>query len=267
MNIDDKYKKLKEIIRSMGSLAIAYSGGVDSNFLAKVAYEVLGEKAIAITLRAALHSVSEMDEAEELAIDIGIRRIVLVEDVLSNDVFKYNPPDRCYHCKKLIFSMIKQTAEKEGYIYVADGSNIDDIKDYRPGMKAIAELNVRSPLKEAELTKEEIRELSKRLGLKTWDKPAFACLATRFPYGEEITEQMLRAIELAESYLKENGFNQYRVRCHKNMARIEVPPNDRIKFFDLEFMDKVVKEFKGYGFKYVSLDMEGYRMGSMNETL
>lgn len=267
MNIQEKYQKLKEILEDMGEIAIAYSGGVDSNFLAKVAKDVLEERAIAITMIAPLHSESEMEEANELANQIGIKRIIIRENVLEQDVFKENPSDRCYHCKKLIFSKIKEVAKSQGIKYVADGSNLDDIGDYRPGLKAIKELEVRSPLKEAQLTKSEIRELSKELNLQTWNKPAFACLATRFPYGETITNERLRAVEKAENYLYREGFNQYRVRCHGNLARIEVLPEDRKRFFDEKYLNEVTQKFKSFGFTYVSLDLEGYRMGSMNESI
>jgi uncharacterized protein len=267
VNIQEKYEKLKMILREMGEIAVAYSGGVDSNFLAKVAKDVLEERAIAITMIAPLHSESEMEEANELAKQIGIRRIIIRENVLEQDVFKENPEDRCYHCKKLIFSMIKKVAESQNIAYVADGSNMDDMGDYRPGLKAIKELGGRSPLKEANLTKQEIRELSKQLNLPTWDKPAFACLATRFPYGETITNEGLRAVEMAENYLYKEGFKQYRVRCHGNLARIEVLPEDRKRFFDQKYMDEVALKFKSFGFTYVSLDLQGYRMGSMNESI
>lgn len=267
MNIQDKYEQLKTILRDMGEIAIAYSGGVDSNFLAKVATDVLGERAIAITMIAPLHSEGEMEEANELAKEIGIRRIIIKEDVLENEVFKTNPEDRCYHCKKLIFTKIQQIAKSEGIELVADGSNLDDMGDYRPGLKAIKELGVRSPLKEANLNKQEIRDLSKMLNLSTWNKAAFACLATRFPYGETITKESLRAIEKAERYLYEEGFKQYRVRCHGNLARIEVLAEDRNRFFDTKYMDQISNKFKEFGFTYVSLDLNGYRMGSMNESI
>jgi len=262
--MNNKLELLKQIIKNHGSMAVAYSGGVDSTFLAKVAYDVLGEKAVAITVKAGMVPEREIKDSIELAEQIGINQYFLELDAGEVEVFKTNPKDRCYHCKKHIFMNIKEKAREFGIECVADGSNLDDMGDYRPGMKAIKELNVASPLKEAGLTKDEIREYSKELGLGTWDKPAFACLATRFPYDVEITKEKLKTIEQAEDYLLELGFRQFRVRCHGDVARIEVVPEDRVKFFDVVFMDKVSKRFKEFGFVFVALDLEGYKMGNMN---
>ncbi|QEK13367.1 ATP-dependent sacrificial sulfur transferase LarE [Crassaminicella thermophila] len=267
MNLQQKYTNLKNIIKNFKKVAIAFSGGVDSTFLAKVCKDTLDENAIAITIHAAIHSNREIEEAKALAKKIGIKHILLEKDVLELNAFKQNPNNRCYLCKKEIFTQIKEIAKNNGIDYVLDGSNLDDLGDYRPGLKALEELDIKSPLKEAKLKKEEIRILSKQLNLPTWQKPAFACLATRFPYGEMITKEKLKKVEQAENYLMDLGFKQFRVRYHENMARIEVDPEERVKFFDISFMDQVSEKFKSFGFKYVSLDLQGYKMGSMNATI
>lgn len=260
----EKYEKLKKNLRDLGTVAVAFSGGVDSTFLAKVSKEVLGDKAIAITVAAPMHPKREIEEAIELAQRIDINHKVLKVDNLDIDGLRENPINRCYICKTKVFSMIKEIAHNNGFEYVLDGSNIDDLSDYRPGLKAIEELEVKSPLKESGLTKGDIRALSKELDLPTWDKPAFACLITRVPYGEELTEDKLKMIEGAEDILIENGFRQFRVRYHGDTARIEVAPEERVKFFDLNLMDNISKGIKELGFTFVSLDLEGYKMGNMN---
>lgn len=265
MTFDEKYKKLKENIKKLGSVAIAFSGGVDSTLLAKVCKDVLGHKAIAITVFAPMHSSREIQEALVFGKKIGIKHNVIKFSEIDIDGFKENPMDRCYICKKKIFSDIKKEAEKYGIKYVVDGSNMDDLQDYRPGLKAIEELEVISPLKEAGLTKEDIRYLSKKLELPTWNKPAFACLVSRIPYGEEITKKKLNMIEKSEDYLREIGFRQYRVRCHGDISRIEVAPEERTKFFHIGVLDGINNKFKELGFSYVSMDLEGYKMGKMNK--
>jgi len=260
----NKLDKLKSIIKSYGSMAVAFSGGVDSTLLAKVAYEVLGDKAIAITIHGNMHAGYEIEEAKQLAKDIGIKHIIKAVDAFNIENFVQNDDLRCYYCKKAVFSTIQEIAATHGVKTIGDGSNVDDLGDYRPGMKALEELEVRSPLLEAGLTKQDIRDLSKQYGLYTWEKAAFACLATRIPTDEEITEVKLRKIEKAEHYLIEKGFVQFRVRCHGDMARIEVDPEERIKFYNEDFMTDVDKMFKQFGFRYVSLDLSGYRKGNMN---
>jgi pyridinium-3,5-biscarboxylic acid mononucleotide sulfurtransferase len=267
MNIYDKLNKLKSDIESMGSLAIAFSGGVDSTFLLKVAHDVLGDTAIAVTARSSTYPEREYREAVDFVNKIGVKQVVIVSEELDIEGFSSNPVNRCYFCKKELFTKVLDIAREQGIRYVADGSNVDDLGDYRPGMAATKELNVVSPLKQAGMTKEDIRILSKEMGLPTWDKQAFACLSSRFPYGQEITREKLEMVDKAEQMLMDLGFRQLRVRHHGDIARIEVSAAERVKFFDEQLMDKIYDEFKKIGFKYVALDLKGYRTGSMNEVL
>lgn len=267
MDLSLKLEKLKENLKKLGSVAIAYSGGVDSTFLLKVAHEVLGDKVIGVTARSSTYPEREFNEAKAYIESIGAKHIVIVSEELEIEGFSKNPVNRCYYCKKELFSKIKDIASEYGISYVLDGSNLDDTGDYRPGMKAAKELEVISPLKEAKLTKQDIRDLSKAIGVPTWNKPAFACLSSRFPYGNEITAPKLKMVEQAEQLLLDMGFRQIRVRHHGEIARIEVSSEERCKFFDLAVMDKIGQEFKNIGFKYTTLDLLGYRTGSMNEVL
>lgn len=267
MNLQEKYKKLKDIIKNLESVAVAFSGGVDSTFLSKVCKDVLNDKAIAVTATSSTYPEREFKESQRLAELIGIQQVVIVSEETEIEGFSKNPPNRCYYCKYELFSKVGEVAKEYGVEYVLDGSNLDDLGDYRPGMKAAKELKVVSPLKEAELTKEDIRELSKDLKLDTWNKPAFACLSSRFPYGEEITLEKLSMVDKAENYLRDIGFNQFRIRHHGDTARIEVAPSERIKFFDLNTMDEIGRKLKEIGFVYATLDLLGYRTGSMNEVL
>ncbi|MCB2361388.1 ATP-dependent sacrificial sulfur transferase LarE [Clostridium estertheticum] len=267
MELEMKFQKLKDSIQGLESVAIAYSGGVDSTFLLKVAADVLGNKVIAITAKSTTYPEREFKEAVEYIGDIGAKHIVIISEELEIEGFAKNPIDRCYFCKKELFSKVRKVADDNNINAVLDGSNADDVSDYRPGMKAANELKVISPLKDAGLTKDNIRELSKRLGLPTWNKPAFACLSSRFPYGNEITVEKLSMVERAEQFLLDLGFRQIRVRHHGDIARVEVNAQERNKFFSIEIMDKVANELKNIGFKYVTLDLLGYRTGSMNEVL
>lgn len=263
----EKLIRLKEILKDMGSAAIGFSGGVDSTFLLGAAREVLGDRVLAITVSSSVCPGRELEEAVNFIKDINAKHVIVEFDVFKVQGFAENHKDRCYICKKEIFSKIIEIAGGEGFEYIVDGTNADDMGDYRPGMKAISELGVRSPLLEAGLTKKDIRILSREMNLPTWDKPSFACLASRIPYGQEITEEKLRMVELSEEFLMDNGFRQVRVRHHGEMARIEVSPDDRNRFFNTELMDNVAARLKEIGFNYVTLDLKGYRTGSMNEMI
>ncbi|KRQ87161.1 Argininosuccinate synthase [Caloramator mitchellensis] len=267
MTLEQKFEKLKNILSELGSVAVAYSGGVDSTFLLKVAHDVLGENVIAVTATSSTYPEREFNEAKKYAEQFGVKHIVIVSEELEIEGFSKNPIDRCYYCKRELFSKIYDVAKEYGIKYVADGSNFDDLNDYRPGMKAAKELNVVSPIKEAQLTKEDIRELSRRMNLPTWNKPSFACLSSRFPYGHEITEEKLKMVEKAEQILLDLGFKQVRVRHHGEIARIEVAAQERERFFNVEILDFVGDKFKEIGFTYVTLDVHGYRTGSMNEKI
>lgn len=262
-----KYEKLKSIIKDCGKIAIAFSGGVDSTFLTKVAKDVLGENAVAVTISSILVTDDELKEADDFCKAENIEHLIYNADVLSIPGFEDNPPDRCYICKKAIFTNVKNLVGERGISVIAEGTNVDDDGDYRPGMRAIKELGVRSPLKEAGLTKAEIRELSCMLGLKTWNKPSCACLASRFAYGEVINKDKLDMIYSAECYIRSLGFEQFRVRLQDGIARIELRPADIQKFIENGIKDKVSEKLHTLGFKYVSLDLDGYRLGSMNEVL
>ncbi|MFO7575751.1 MAG: ATP-dependent sacrificial sulfur transferase LarE [Bacteroidales bacterium] len=262
----DKYSELTGFIRKLGRVAVAFSGGVDSSFLLAVATEVLGDDAAGLTIDSPALPRSELEDAVNLAEKIGARHIIIdspeIEDAVRN-----NPADRCYHCKKIEFGNIISEAARLGYKYVLDGSNVDDTGDYRPGMAAIRELQVISPLLELGFTKKEIREYSRKMGLPTWDKPAYACLYSRIPYGSEIRKEDLHKIEMSEKFLIKNGFRTSRVRCHGDIARIEVESGEVHKLIEDPFRSTIIKALKEYGFRYVTLDMEGYRMGSLNEAL
>ncbi len=264
--LNEKEQRLREQLRDLGSILVAYSGGVDSSFLAKVASEELAEYALAVTAASEAFPKWERDEACALAKEHGIRHRLLETSELAIPGFRENPHDRCYYCKSELFSSLGKLAESEGISYVADGTTADDAADYRPGWKAAREHRVISPLYDNNLHKEEIRELSQSKGLPTWNKATFACLASRIPYGEEITAEKLQAVEKAEDVLRARNFRQYRVRHHGNLARIEVLAED-IPRLATEVRSEIVTEVKNLGFQYVTLDLSGYREGSMNETL
>lgn len=267
MQLSEKIEKLKSNIKDMGSLVVAFSGGVDSTFLLRVAYDVLGDKVMAVTAKSATYPEREFQEAVSYIRELGAQHQVIISEELEIEGFASNPVDRCYHCKKELFTKILAIAKENHIAFVADGSNIDDLGDYRPGMMAVKELKVVSPLKEAGMTKEDIRILSKEMGLPTWDKPAFACLSSRFPYGQEITREKLAMVDQGEQFLLDSGFRQVRVRHHGEVARIEVSIEERSRFFNEELMDRVYRRFKEIGFNYTALDLQGYRTGSMNETI
>ncbi|GHV30928.1 adenine nucleotide alpha hydrolase [Spirochaetia bacterium] len=265
-SLDEKYQTLLALIAEKGAVAVAFSGGVDSSFLCHASAAALGAKAIAITVVSPMLPKSEIDCAAMVARKVGIEHI-LIEETEIDDEVAANPKERCYFCKKIEFGAILEAAKKRGINTVLDGSNLDDLTDYRPGLKALAELEVFSPLRAAGLTKQDIRDLSKRFDLPTWDKPAFACLASRIPYGERIDREKLSRVEKAETLLREAGFRQFRVRSHGDIARIEVAPEERRRFFDEKLLDSVSRSFKSYGFLYVALELEGYVMGNLNRAI
>ncbi len=262
MNINDKYNNLINYLKDLKSVAVAFSGGVDSTLLLKVAKEALGDNAISITIVSPYIPKWEIREARELVDKIGIKSYFVEVPMLEE--IRSNPEDRCYICKKSVFNKIKDLAREKGIKYIVDGTNADDTKDYRPGMRALKELDVKSPLLDNSINKEEIRVLSKELQLDTWDKPAYACLLSRIPYNQKIKEKDLDRIEKAEVYIMKLGFRAVRVRSHGNLARIEVPQKERVKLFNEDILDKISKELKELGFKYVTVDIEGYKMGSLN---
>ena len=263
----NKLDRLREVLSDLGSLAVGFSGGVDSSFLLSVAKEELGDRVIAVTAADASVPERELEEAKAFCHERGIRHIICRVDPLKEEGYRKNGPDRCYFCKHGIFTEIKRIAKENGIEYAAEGSNMDDLGDYRPGLKAVEELSVKSPLREAGLYKADIRSLSKAMGLPTWSKPAYACLASRFVYGEEITEKKLQMIDRAEQFLIGLGFLEERVRMHGNIARIEVSPADIPRLASEDIRSAVYEEFKKLGFLFVTLDMKGYRTGSMNATI
>ncbi|UFS72627.1 ATP-dependent sacrificial sulfur transferase LarE [Geomonas sp. RF6] len=264
--LHQKYQHLKDMIAEMGSLVVAFSGGVDSTFLLKVAHDTLGDRVLAITATSPTYPESEYREACALAERIGARQLTVESNELEIPGFSENPRNRCYHCKSELFSICVEKGRELGFSFVADGSNTDDLGDYRPGRTAACELKVRSPLLEAGLSKSEVRELSRELNLPTWEKQPYACLASRFPYGVEITPERLKQVEACEEFLKGEGFRTYRVRFHLETARIELSEEELPRLLEPELRKRVLSFFKGRGFTYVALDLQGYRSGSMNET-
>ncbi len=261
--------RLKKILKKMGKVVIAFSGGVDSTFLLKVAKDTLGRNnVLAITAASETYPSSELSDSKRLAEKIGVRHVIIRTGEFNDPKFRDNPPQRCYYCKKELFKQIGKIARREGFKYIADASNYDDRKDFRPGSRAAKESGIASPLKEARLAKDEIRRLSKRLGLPTWNKPSYACLASRIPYYDTITRRKLAMIEKAEDILRNKyGFSQVRVRCHGDIARVEVAPREIRKFFKAGTASGAAKRIQKLGFKYVTVDLHGYRTGSMNEIL
>ena len=265
--LKQKYDNLKTILAETGGLVVAYSGGVDSTLLLKAATEALGDRALAVTATSETYPPQEFAEAKKLATEIGARQRVIHTSELEVEQFRNNPPERCYYCKRELFGKLLEIAREEGLAVVADGSNVDDLGDYRPGMKAAEELGVICPLRDAGLVKDEIREISKELGLPTWNKPSFACLASRFPYGDEITMEKLTQVAAAEQVLRGLGLGQLRVRHHGQTARIEVDAEGFEAVIRSDNRARIVEELHKIGYLYVTLDLDGYRTGSMNEPL
>lgn len=266
MELRQKKEELREILRGLDGCVIGFSGGVDSTLLFALAHEVLGDRAVAVTATSETYPQRELKEATALAKSIGGRHLVVASEELDIPGFAENPPNRCYHCKSELFTKLRAIAGEEGLPHVLDGSNLDDRGDYRPGKQAAWELNVRSPLDEAGLTKEDIRVLSKEMGLPTWDKPAFACLSSRFPYGTTITREKVTQVGRAEESLRDLGLRIIRVRHHDAVARIELGPEEFTRVTN-GLRDEVVLLVKEAGYTYVALDLQGYRTGAMNETL
>lgn len=264
---EEKLKKLKDYLKELNSVAVAFSSGVDSTFLLKTAHDVLGDKVIAVTASSCSFPKRELNEAKSFCEQQGIKHIICESEELKIEGFSKNPENRCYLCKRELLQKIEKIAAENQIENIIEGSNMDDEGDYRPGLLAVAELGVKSPLRKAELTKAEIRMLSKKMGLSTWSKQSFACLSTRFAYGETITQEKLSMVDKAEQLLLDMGFRQIRVRIHGTIARIEILPKEFGKLMQEETRIFIVSKLKEYGFTYVTLDLQGYRMGSMNETL
>jgi uncharacterized protein len=264
----EKLDKLKEILREMEKIVVAFSGGVDSTFLLRMAKDTLGaENVLAVTALSPLYPERELNVAKKMAAEMGVKHTLIESNELEIDGFSKNPVDRCYLCKRELFEEMMKVARQEKISFVIEGSTLDDEKDYRPGKKAIRELGIRSPLVEASFTKADVREVSKTLRLPTWDKPSFACLASRFPYGEEITEEGLKKVNEAEDFLIGLGFKQVRVRHYNDLARIEIYKEEIGKILNEAVREKVVEHLKKIGYQYVTLDLQGFRSGSMNEAL
>ncbi len=261
----DRLQKLKDIISSYSSAVIAFSGGVDSTFLAKVTKEVLGDKVLLVTATSSTYPEYELQESKELAKLLGIKQQIIVSEEIDIPNFSDNPPDRCYYCKHELFSLIVAIAKENNFKAVFDGSNADDLCDYRPGLRAIKELSIVSPLCEAGLTKEDIRKYSEQLELPTASKPSYACLASRFPYGEKITNEKLDRAGKSEKGIRDLGFTQFRVRNHENLARLEFVPQEMDKAWQTR--EKLQEICKEAGYVYVAIDTQGYRTGAMNEVL
>lgn len=263
----NKYEQLLDYLKSLESIVVAFSSGVDSTFLLFAAKEALGDKMIAATASSCSFPKRELNEAIKFCEENGIRHKICKSEELEIEGFAQNPPNRCYICKKELFEKFLKLAESEGIKEVVEGSNLDDNGDYRPGLIAVKELGIKSPLRHVGLTKEDIRVLSRYLNLPTWNKQSFACLSSRFVYGETITEEKLSMVDKAEQLLLDLGFNQVRVRIHNNIARIEVMPEEFEKLISDDIRNRITSSFKKYGFSYVTMDLTGYRTGSMNEVL
>ena len=262
-----KYDELKSLLQSFGSVAVSFSGGVDSTFLLYAAKEALGDRVIAVTARSCSFPERELNEARSFCEQQNIRHFICDSEELDIEGFSSNPKNRCYLCKRELFGKIRKIADREKLDAIVEGSNLDDNGDYRPGLQAVAELGIQSPLRTVGFTKDDIRTLSKYLGLPTWEKPSFACLASRFVYGETISREKLGMVDKAEQLLLDLGFHQVRVRIHDTMARIEILPEEFVKLISDDTRTQIITKFREYGFSYITMDLIGYRTGSMNEVI
>lgn len=266
-DLKKKYSHLQQILRSMGKVLVAFSGGVDSTLLLKAAKDVLGDDAYAVFATSEVYPEREKEEALKTAHLLNVNLKIIESKEMQNPVFLKNPPDRCFHCKMELFSQLKEIAAQDGIPYVIDGANLEDLSDYRPGSNAAKKLGIRSPLKEAGLVKDNIREILRWMGLPNWNKPSMACLASRFPYDHPLTPEDLNKVAAAEEFLFSLGFTQLRVRHHNSLARIEVLPEDIPRFTDKDMRKKITEKLREIGYIYITLDLTGYRTGSLNESL
>ncbi len=267
MELEENYAKLQDILKDLGSVLVAFSGGVDSTLLLKVAHDTLGQQAAGATALSPTYPHEQMADAQKLAREMGVQHFLIKSEQLSMAEFVQNDPQRCYHCKKELFEKLRGLAAQKGYIYIAEGTNLDDLGDYRPGLTAAREYGIKSPLVEAGFTKETVRALSRRLNLPTWKKPAEACLSSRFPYGTPITLKHLQQVNQAEGILRSKGFSQVRVRYHGSIARIELDPEDLSRALTSPLKEEITRAIKALGFHFVTLDLEGYQRGSLNAEL
>jgi pyridinium-3,5-biscarboxylic acid mononucleotide sulfurtransferase len=267
MSIDDKVARLRETLATLPSALVAFSGGVDSAFLLRVAHEVLGDRCIALTTVSTTTPAADLDDARRLSAEMGVTHVVVDADELAISGYAANGPERCYLCKDHLYTVCRAEADRRGIAAILDGVNVDDLSDHRPGLRAAAEQRVRHPLVEADFRKEDIRLASRALRLASWDRPASPCLSSRFPYGTTITGEGLRRVAAAEDALRAEGFRELRVRYHDRVARIELPLAEAGRLLEAPRRERIVRALKEIGFDFVALDLQGFRSGSLNEVL